>query len=82
MLDWYYGLDDAEVLDYNQIAERLDLSHSQVSERLHSLLAHLLGSEVVQGSGDRGGTTPARCRVCRAIGRSGWSSLSGSTSAT
>ena len=70
MITWYYGIDDGEVLDYSQVGARLGLSRHQVAERLHRVLAHLLGSEVVHGVGDRGGTTRARCRVCRSIGLS------------
>ena len=62
------GRADAEVLDYGQIAARLDLSPSRVKQRLHRLLARLLGGEVVHAAGDRGGATPDRCAVCRGVG--------------
>jgi hypothetical protein len=47
MLGWYYGLDQTEALDYRQIAERRHLGTSKVTYRLHRLLAHVLGSDVV-----------------------------------
>lgn len=65
IVGWYYGLEGQRGLDYGEIAVQLGLSRSQVADRLHRLLARLLGGEVVHGDGDRGGTTYARCRVCR-----------------
>ena len=68
MLGWYYGLETAgELLDHTQIGERLGLSPKRVARRLHRTLAHLLGSGVVHAAGDRGGTTAARCGVCRGL---------------
>jgi hypothetical protein len=69
MLEWYYGLggEDAEALDYRQIADKLDRTVHQVSERIHRVTAQTLGPDVVHAPGDRNGTTRERCSICRRI---------------
>jgi hypothetical protein len=69
MLEWYYGLggQDAEALDYRQIADKLDRTVHQVSERIHRVTAQTLGPDVVHAPGDRNGTTRERCCICRRI---------------
>ena len=69
MLEWYYGLggQDAEALDYRQIADKLNRTANQVSVRIHRVTAAMLGPDVVHARGDRNGTTRERCRTCRRI---------------
>jgi hypothetical protein len=68
MLRWYYGAEgEAELFDHEQISTRLHLTRHYVADRLHQLVAQLLGAEVVHAVCDRGGTTPDRCRVCRSL---------------
>jgi hypothetical protein len=69
MLEWYYGLggQDAEALDYRQIADKLDRTVDQVSERIHRVTSQTLGPAVVHVPGDRNGTTRERCSICRRI---------------
>ena len=69
MLERYYGLggQDAEALDYRQIADKLNRTANQVSARIHRVTAAMLGPDVVHAPGDRNGTTRERCSICRRI---------------